>query len=59
MMLQLKGMGLAASASPFAEGRWKPAPPTEPSLWRRLLARINGPRRPTPTPAPPEETPDG
>ncbi|HEY2158762.1 MAG TPA: cyclic-phosphate processing receiver domain-containing protein [Isosphaeraceae bacterium] len=46
MMLQLKWMGLAASASPFSEGRWRPAPPAEPSFWRRLLDRIGWGVRP-------------
>jgi hypothetical protein len=45
MMLQLKGLGLAASASPFDEGRWRPAPPVGPSRWRRLVDRIRRVRR--------------
>jgi hypothetical protein len=59
MMLQLKGMGLAASASPFADGRWRPAPPAEPSFWRRMLAKINRSRGPTPTSGPPDDAPAG
>jgi hypothetical protein len=57
MMIQLKGLGLLASARPFGEGRWKPAPPVEPRLWRRLLARINVRRRPGPTSSPDGDTP--
>ncbi len=55
MMLQLKGLGLTASASPFSEGRWKPAPPAEPSFWRRMIAKIQRMRRPGPTPPPPAD----
>jgi hypothetical protein len=57
MMLQLKGMGLAASASPFAEGRWKPAPPAEPSFWGRMLAKVNIARRRRSTAAPSDDHP--
>lgn len=62
MMLQLKGLGLAASANPFGEGRWRrahPASPPPPSFWRRLLARINRARRPRTTPTPPDDTAAG
>jgi hypothetical protein len=59
MMLQLKGMGLAASASPFSEGRWKPAPSPEPSFWRRLVLKIQRTRRPRTTPPPPVDPPTG
>lgn len=57
MMLQLKGLGLRASARPFGEGSWKPAPPRPPSFWRRLLARINAARLRETSPSPPDDAP--
>jgi hypothetical protein len=59
MMLQLKGLGLSASASPFGEGGWRPKPPAPPSFWRRLLARINKARLIKATAAPPDNAPGG
>lgn len=59
MNLQLRGLGLRASAAPFGEGRWRPAPPPPPPFWRRVLARINGRRRPDPTSPPPGDAPAG
>jgi hypothetical protein len=59
MMLQIKGLGFAASASPFGEGRWRPAPAAPPSFWGRALARINALRRSRATsPAPDRTTED-
>jgi NAD+-processing family protein with receiver domain len=57
MLLQLKGLGLRASARPFGEGAWKPAPPPPPSFWRRLLARINAGRRRGATSSPTDDMP--
>ena len=57
MMLQLKGLGLRASARPFGEGSWKPAPPPPPSFWRRLMDRINMGRRSEGTSSPEDDTP--
>ena len=59
MMLQLKGLGLVASARPFGEGRWRPAGPTPPSFWKRALARINARRRRGTTAAPTDRPPGG
>jgi hypothetical protein len=45
MKLQLRGLGLAASACPFSEGDWRPVSPVPPSFWDRVMARINALRR--------------
>jgi hypothetical protein len=57
MMLQLRGLGIQASARPFGEGCWKPSPPPPPSFWGRLLARINSGRGPERTTSSPDDIP--
>jgi hypothetical protein len=45
MVLQLKGLGLNASASPFGEGLWRRPLPPPPPLWKRALAWVRNIRR--------------
>jgi hypothetical protein len=57
MTLQLKGLGLRTTASPFSAGAWRPSPPPLPPLWRRAIDRIRRARRPRPASSP-DNAPD-
>jgi hypothetical protein len=51
MLLQLKGLGLNATASPFGEGNWRIPPPPPPPFWRRALGWLRRRRRAEDEPA--------